>query len=111
MHNQTKQLQDKIKSCYTQHKMYTHTHTHNTHHESFNEIFLNNFLFLFFIVKTKKKTPTTKTKNQLFGQGKENEYDDDITVVRGPPGPPGIDGNLFNLLTHSFTHSLSHSST
>lgn len=30
--------------------------------------------------------------NQLFGQGKENEYDDDITVMRGPPGPPGQDG-------------------
>lgn len=26
---------------------------------------------------------------QLFGQGKENEYEDDVTVVRGPPGPPG----------------------
>lgn len=26
---------------------------------------------------------------QLFGQGKENEYEDDVTVVRGPPGPAG----------------------
>lgn len=29
---------------------------------------------------------------QLFGQGKENEYDEDVTVVRGPPGAPGKDG-------------------
>lgn len=30
---------------------------------------------------------------KLFGQGKDNEYEDDVTVIRGPPGPPGIDGN------------------
>lgn len=29
---------------------------------------------------------------QLFGQGKENEYEDDVTLLRGPPGPPGSDG-------------------
>lgn len=29
---------------------------------------------------------------QLFGQGKENEYEDDVTLLRGPPGPPGVDG-------------------
>lgn len=29
---------------------------------------------------------------QLFGQGKDNEYDDDVTLMRGPPGPPGQDG-------------------
>lgn len=29
---------------------------------------------------------------QLFGQGKENEYDDDVTMLRGPPGPSGKDG-------------------
>lgn len=51
---------------------------------------------------------------KLFGQGKENEYDDDITVVRGPPGPPGIDGNLLNANTHThyvwfFSLTLAHS--
>lgn len=29
---------------------------------------------------------------QLFGQGKENEYEDDVTIVRGPPGSPGLPG-------------------
>lgn len=29
---------------------------------------------------------------KLFGQGKENEYEDDVQVVRGPPGPPGTPG-------------------
>lgn len=41
---------------------------------------------------------------KLFGQGKENEYDDDVTVVRGPPGPPGIDGNLLKHFSFSYTY-------
>lgn len=59
------------------------------------------------IVKKKTKirihthSRKTTTEKKLFGQGKENEYDDDITVVRGPPGPPGIDGNLFNIHPHN----------
>lgn len=42
------------------------------------------FLFFFFCVTSIV---------QLFGQGgKDNEYDDDVTLMRGPPGPPGMDG-------------------